>query len=215
MATGEKREPCPASPPYDARVAKTRKGHRKPPPGARPRRPAEPPFAAASLIGLTGEELLDRLCVEHLSSAASWKLWNEAAKDVRLLQRGLRHTEAKVRATCARILDHFLDDAAIADLIECLDDPSPEVRAWALHTLGCDRCKEGACRPGEAAFSPAAIRLARDDPSANVRRVAIETLARSSARRTEPVLAAIAQVKDADPNPRLRKFAARWFALCC
>ena len=58
------------------------------------------------------------------------------------VRQGLRHRDP-LGAACAQILDHFLDDAALADIVDRLADDSPRVRVWALHTLGCDRCKEG------------------------------------------------------------------------
>lgn len=181
------------------------------PPG--PRRwgpPKEVPAFAAQLIGLSEEELFERLSVEHLSRFVYWKLWADGSRNNGVLRRGLKHPDARVRVVCASILDHFLDDGAIADVVACLDDPSPQVRARALHALGCDRCKEGACRPGEAAFLPAAIRLARNDPDPAVRVTAVETLARSSARHSEEVRATLAQARDQDPVSRVRKVADRW-----
>jgi hypothetical protein len=47
------------------------------------------------------------------------------------------------------VLDHFLDEAALPELIENLRDEDDLVRARAMHALACDRCKEGACRSGE------------------------------------------------------------------
>jgi HEAT repeat protein len=168
------------------------------------------PFAAAALVGLSEDELLDRLTVEHLARAAYWKLWADAKTDNTALLRGLKHPDANVRATCCQILDHFLDDAALAEIIECLDDRDPRVRGWALHTLGCDRCKEGECRPGEQVFVPAATRMVRDDPHPRVRATAAETLGRSSARRSESVLAALAAASSEDPDPHVRRVAARF-----
>jgi len=168
------------------------------------------PFAAAALIGLSDDELLDRLSVEHLARAAYWTLWAEAKTGNKALRRGLKHPDANVRATCCQILDHFLDDSALAEIIECLDDSEPRVRAWALHTLGCDRCKEGACRPGEQLFLPAATRMVRHDPSPRVRAIAAETLGRSSARRSESVVAALTAVSEEVPDAHVRGVAVRF-----
>lgn len=84
--------------------------------------------------------------------------------DNSVVRRGLRHPDPRVRAASAQILDHFFDDAALAEIIDCLRDDSPRVRVWALHTPGCDRCKEGSCRPGEVVVLPEAIRMLREDP---------------------------------------------------
>jgi hypothetical protein len=123
------------------------------------------PFAAPALSGLSDNEVLDWLTVEHLSRAAYWRLWEGAMTDNSPVRGGLRHTDPRVRAACAQILDRFLDDAALAEIVDCLCDDHPRVRVWALHTLGCDRCKEGSCRPGEDVFLPEAIRMLREDPT--------------------------------------------------
>jgi HEAT repeat protein len=93
------------------------------------------PFATPALAGLSDEEVLDRLTVEHLSRAAYWRLWAGAMTDNSTVRRGLRHADPRVRVVCAQILDHFLDDAALAEIVDCLDDDNPRVRGWALHTL--------------------------------------------------------------------------------
>jgi HEAT repeat protein len=168
------------------------------------------PFAAPALEGLSDDEILDRLAVEHLSRAAYWRLWAGAINDNSAVRRGLRHADPQVRASCAQILDHFLDEAALAEIVECLDDDNPHVRGWALHTLGCDRCKEGACRPGEDLFLPAAIRMLREDPDARVRAAAATTLGQSAATRRPDVAEALATARDRDPDRHVRKTAARF-----
>ena len=168
------------------------------------------PFAAPALTGLSDDEVLDRLTVEHLSRAAYWRLWEGAMSDNSTVRLGLQHPDPSVRASCAQILDHFLDDAALADIVDCLDDDNPRVRRWALHTLGCDRCKEGACRPGEDIFLPAAMCMLRDDPDASVRAAAATTLGRSAATRRADVAEALAAARDGDPDRQVRKVAARF-----
>ena len=168
------------------------------------------PFAAAALVGLRDDELLDRLSVPHLARAAFWKLWSDAKTDNTTLLHGLKHPDANVRATCCQILDHFLDDLALGEIVACLDDLDPRVRGWALHTLGCDRCKEGECRPGEQVFVPAALRMLRDDEHPRVRATAAETLGRCSARRTDAVVAALTAASTEDPDAHVRRVAARF-----
>src|SRR3954468_1378750 len=168
------------------------------------------PFAAPALIGLSDDELLDRLTVKHLARAAYWKLWANAMTNNEAARRGLKHPNPTVRATCCQILDHFLDDAALADIVHCLDDSEADVRWWALHTLGCDRCKEGSCRPGEQHFVPAALRMLRDDASARVRTTAAEPLGRSSARDSDTVMTALTAASETDPDAHVRRVALRW-----
>src|SRR5437588_6487307 len=168
------------------------------------------PFGSEALLGLTDDEVVERLTVKHLARAAYWRLWSRAAHDTAALRRGLRHPDPHVRATCCQILDHFLDDVALVDVVDCLADPVPAVRAKALHTLGCDRCKEGACRPGEDQFIPAALRMLESDPNDHVRVVAAETLGRSSAARRADVATALATARDSDPDRRVRAVARKY-----
>jgi HEAT repeat protein len=175
-----------------------------------PRAQLPRPFATPALDGLTDDEILDRLTVEHLSRAAYWRLWEGATTDNSVVRRGLSHPDPRVRATCAQILDHFLDDAALAEVINCLADDNPRVRAWALHTLGCDRCKEGSCRPGEDLFLPEAIRMLREDPDSHVRVVAATALGQSAATRRPEVAGALMAARDRDPDRVVRKAAARF-----
>src|SRR3954453_19774741 len=93
------------------------------------------------------------------------------------LRRGLGHPNPAVRASCAQILDRLLDDDAIPDLVAALDDPDAMVVKRALHSLACDACKTGACRPGDDLFVPKAIELARRDPRPVVRAAAFDALA--------------------------------------
>src|SRR5438445_8792241 len=89
------------------------------------------------------------------------------------LRRGLRHASPDVRVGCCVVLDHFMDDSALPDLIANLEHDVASVRSWALHALACDRCKEeGACRPGEQDVVPIAIRMLAEDPSPGVRKQA-------------------------------------------
>src|SRR5262249_44949551 len=73
------------------------------------------------------------------------------------VREGLHHPEPAVRVGCCQVLDHFMDEAALPELIENLGHENETVRAWAMHALACDRCKEGICRPGEDQVLPAAI----------------------------------------------------------
>ena len=55
---------------------------------------------------------------------------------------GLGHPEPPVRRGCLDFLDHHADDLCIDDLRRvALDDPVPQVRRFAVHALGCVRCK--------------------------------------------------------------------------
>src|SRR5918997_305587 len=91
------------------------------------------------------------------------------------LRRGLRHDNVVVRRQCVRIFDQLADDESLPHLVAALDDDDPGVRARALHTLACDRCKQGECRPGEDLWVPKALDLLRDE-NPDLRAAAIDAL---------------------------------------
>jgi HEAT repeat protein len=122
---------------------------------------------------------------------------------------GLAHPDPTVRVGCCQVLDHFLDDDAVPELIENMSHPDPQVRSWAVHALACDRCKEGACRPGEGQFLADAIRMLSDDPARIVRQQAA-ALVGLAVHRDPAALAAIERAHRHDPHPVVRKIAG-WF----
>jgi HEAT repeat protein len=88
---------------------------------------------------------------------------------------GLRHPDWRVRRDCLRFLDHQADPESGRLVLGCLTDAHPDVRKWAVHALGCDRCK-GAGR-GDLDAVPHLLRVVREDPSLRVRRSAVLALA--------------------------------------
>jgi HEAT repeat protein len=126
------------------------------------------------------------------------------------LRQGLGHDDPAVRMRCCMVLDHHLDEAALPELIANVEHPHGRVRAWALHALACDRCKEGECRPGEQETIPIAIRLLREDRSRRVRTMAAGLLGPAAPRIAE-VAAALEQARDHDAHPVVRTVAA-WYA---
>lgn len=125
------------------------------------------------------------------------------------VRRGLRHSSVKVRAECCNVLDHFLDEDALPELVAALSDPEPWVRARALHALACDKCKEGSCRPAEAEILPIAIRLLREDADRYVRKSAVEMLG-PAVHRSREAREALAMAHMGDPDPLVRKVAG-WY----
>lgn len=123
------------------------------------------------------------------------------------LRRGLRHPKAIVRQQCVRILDQLVDEGSVADVVLALDDDDPGVRARALHTLACDRCKQGECRPGEDLWVPRALELLRDG-DADLRAAAMEALGNVAPHRPEVVAALLAAV-DRETDKGLRGLARR------
>lgn len=158
----------------------------------------------------TYDSLLAELAISHRAKYAYRILLKRGLDALPAVRRGLRHANADVRYWCCQYLDRFLEPEVLADLISMLDDSDHRVRLSTLHTLACDRCKEGDCRPEEAAVLPRAIELLAGDPDAHVRAHAIGLVGRWA--HTNPdAQAAIAQAMKADSSPAVRKKAA-WFA---
>jgi hypothetical protein len=156
------------------------------------------------------DDLVGDLAVPHRFKLALRQLMAAGMLATPALRRGLRHADADVRVGCCIVLDHFMDAAAVPELIENLRHDSPRVRGWALHALACDRCKEGACRPGEDDVVPIAIRMLREDESRGVRKTAVGMLTPAVHKR-EDVRRALEHARDHDPDRLVRKVAS-WAA---
>lgn len=87
---------------------------------------------------------------------------------------GLKHEHWQVRRWCAMVLDRIADSESLRMLIPLLDDSHRLVRLWAVHSIACDQCKEGA-NPIDVV--PLLIRRMRADRSVRVRRMAAAMLA--------------------------------------
>ena len=153
---------------------------------------------------------VDRLAVASQRKRAWMHLVRCGPPVVPAVRRGLHHPNPHVRATCAQILDRLLDDDAIADLVGVLDDPDPMVVKRALHSLACDACKQGVCRPGDDLFVPKALELARHDPRPAVRAGAFDALAQVARRDPRVAAEALAIVAE-EPDPGLRHSAGLRF----
>ncbi|MGD8415693.1 MAG: HEAT repeat domain-containing protein [Pseudomonadales bacterium] len=153
--------------------------------------------------------LVHDLGVRHRAKPALRRLMSAGAEAVPALRIGLSDPSAEVRVGCCKVLDHHMDEAALPELIANLAHPDESVRAWAAHALTCDRCKEGACRPGEDEVLPIAIRMLEEDPSRRVRQMLAGLLGPAVHRRAD-VLAALERAHRHDPHPVVRKIAS-WF----
>jgi hypothetical protein len=153
--------------------------------------------------------LVDSLATENWQHALA-ALMEAGSAATEAVRRGLVHDDTKVRIRCCMVLDHHLDEAALPELIANLDHPEGRVRAWALHALACDRCKEGECRPGEQDTIPIALRLLREDRSRKVRTMAAGLLGAVAPRMPE-VAQALEYARDHDPHPVVRTVAG-WYA---
>ena len=154
--------------------------------------------------------LLAELAIPHRAKYAHRALLKVGLDTLPTIRRGLKHESADVRYWCCQYLDRFLMPEALGDLIATLDDPDHRVRVSALHTLGCDRCKEGDCRPEEKDVLPRALKLLASDPDPHVRAHAIGLVGQAVHTNAEAA-AAIARAMKSDSSPAVRKKAA-WFA---
>jgi hypothetical protein len=152
---------------------------------------------------------VERLGVRHHAKEALRQLMAAGSQATPAVRRGLRHPEPAVRVGCCKVLDHHMDAEALPELIENLSHGEGNVRAWAMHALACDRCKEGACRPGEDQVIPIATRMLLEDRSRGVRQMAAGMLGPSVHRRPD-VLRALEHARDHDPHPVVRKIAS-WY----
>lgn len=154
--------------------------------------------------------LLQDLSILHRAPAAYRQLLSLGFTAVPIARLGLRHRSAAVRQYCCAFMDHFLVPEALSELITMLRDPDPSVRQTTLHTLACDRCKEGACRPQEAEILPEALRLLREDANAHVRAMAVEVVGLYV--HTNPIAEqALVDATRNDISPTVRKKAG-WYA---
>jgi HEAT repeat protein len=155
-------------------------------------------------------QYVEQLALKDSAQDALATLMAAGSAATEAVRRGLLHEDPVVRMRCCMVLDHHLDEAALPELMANLDHPNGRVRAWALHALACDRCKEGECRPGEEDTVPAALRMLRDDRSRKVRTMAASLLGSVAHRRTE-VARALEDARDHDPHPVVRMVAG-WCA---
>ena len=153
---------------------------------------------------------VEQLGVPYRAGDAYWALIAAGFDVVPYVRAGLHHPNADVRYHCVRVLDHYLTADVLDDLISMLDDPDERVRCSALHTLACDRCKEGDCRPSKAQVVMRAIRALRQDPGAHARAMAIEVVGQW-VHSSDEAVAALVQAAAADTSSSVRKKAS-WYA---
>jgi hypothetical protein len=150
------------------------------------------------------------LAVPYRATAAYRDLLELGQNALPAVRRGLRHSSPDVRLHCCRFLDIYLSPDTLPDLIAMLEDSDHRVRKTTLHTLACDRCKDGSCRPEEAHVLPIAMRLLASDPNAHVRAMAIEVVG-YFVHGNSSAVSALEAVGLSHENPTVRK-KAKWYA---
>jgi HEAT repeat protein len=153
--------------------------------------------------------LVASLGIKHRSKEARRRLMLAGSEATSELRRGLKDVDPDVRIGCCIVLDHHLDEDAIPELLDNLSHVHPEVRAWSLHALACDRCKEGVCRPQEKRITPLVIHMLETDPVDKVREMAVGLLG-PSVHRNDAAREALCRAHAEDPNPVVRKVAG-WY----
>ncbi len=154
-------------------------------------------------------ELLNQLAIKHHAKTAYRQLFAMGFEVAPIAQAGLKHESPSVRYYCCSLLDHFLLPEALEDLIGMVHDPDPNVRVMALHTLACDRCKEGDCRPAEKDVLPTALRTLHEDTDAHVRAMAIEVVGQY-VHSNSVAVRALVEANKKDSSPTVRKKAG-WY----
>ncbi len=155
------------------------------------------------------DELVEQLGIKHRSKYAERKLMLAGSLATGALRKGLHHANDAVRVGCCRVLDHYLDEEALPELIENLRHENASVRTWAMHALACERCKEGTCRPGEDDVLPIAIDMLMNDSNRSVRQMAAGLIGPRVYVRKD-VLEALEYARDNDSHPVVRKIARWW-----
>ncbi len=150
------------------------------------------------------------LAVPHRAKAAWWSLFHAGWDAHEAVRAGLGHESAAVRVYCVRYLDHYLTPETLDDLVGLLEDPDAGVKCAILHTLACDRCKEGECRPSQKDVLPGALELLASDPSPQVRAMAVECVG-AYVHVSEEAERALTRSASVDNAPAVRKKAG-WFA---
>lgn len=120
------------------------------------------------------EELVAEFANGQNRMAAFLALYDRGPKALPAIQKGLQDANWKIRQWSAILADNFADSEIIRTLTSLLHDPKPEVRVWAVHSLSCERCKDG---PNPVDVVPLLLGRIREDSNIRVRRQAVAMLA--------------------------------------
>jgi HEAT repeat protein len=145
--------------------------------------------------------------IEALADTATWpaafaRLDRAGTAAVDLAIKGIAHPSAEVRKWSAALLDHHGDERCVTALVAALDDPIAAVRRHALHSLGCQTCKQS---PLCVDATGHLIRLAMKDDSVRVRRAAAHMLGNQPADAR--AAAALADILSTSGDHKLRRIA--------
>lgn len=120
----------------------------------------------------TPERLVDSLAGAraHLAFHSLLSMGQAALPAIRT---GMKHPNWRIRRWSVSFLDHYGGPEFVPDLREALDDPIATVRRHAVHSIGCQRCKD---TPLKLDVIGLLSHSALNDPSPRVRRAALHQL---------------------------------------
>ncbi len=141
------------------------------------------------------EELVAEFANGKNRMAAFLALYTRGAQALPAVRKGLQHPNWHIRRWCAIFADNFADGETLRALTPLLRDPKAEVRLWAVHSLSCERCKDG---PNPVDAIPLLLERIEQDESIKVRRQAVAMLAhhRTPDPRVLPVFKKIIAEED-------------------
>ena len=129
-----------------------------------------PPFRPEA----TPDELVGEFANGENRMAAFLALYARGAEVLPAIREGLKHANWNVRRWCVLFADNFADAQTLWELIPLLQDPKDQVRAWVVHSLSCESCKDG---PNPIDPIPLLLDRIELDASIKVRRQAVAMLA--------------------------------------
>jgi HEAT repeat protein len=151
----------------------------------------------------SSEELVAEFATGQNRMPAFLALYSRGAEALPAVRRGLQHANWHIRHWSAILADNFADDETLRALTSLLNDPRAEVRVWAVHSLSCERCKNG---PNPIDAIPLLLERIEQDSNIKVRRQAVAMLAYH--RTPDPrVLPIFRRIVSEDADKRLRGHA--------
>jgi len=129
-----------------------------------------PPFRPQA----ASEELVAEFANGQNRMPAFLALYSRGAEALPAVRQGLQHANWHIRHWSAILADNFADDETFRALTPLLHDPRAEVRVWAVHSLSCEKCKNG---PNPVDVIPLLLERIEQDPNIKVRRQAVAMLA--------------------------------------
>ncbi len=160
-----------------------------------------PPFRPEA----TPDELVAEFASGQHRLAAFLALCSRGDLALPAIRRGLTDVNWHIRHWSAIVADNVADAETLRVLVPLLHDPRADVRAWAVHSLSCESCKEG---PNPIDAVPLLLERIERDSHLKVRRQAVAMLAHH--RRPDPrVLPVFKKILSEETDHKLRLHAAQ------